>query len=228
VRRVRRLALVHILVGQLALGCGPAAGAPGTPCDPVSACNSGMSCIVGRCRPTDAAPSPPDTTRVLLPAAEIAILGSGTVAPEEGAPEVIPFGREAAGSVVVLLRFAASWRDEADVVSAFVVLDPLEGAPPAQSPVRIEIARILEPWTSATATWGRQPRLTLPELGAIVRPHPPGPLRIEVTRIVRDWSRRSESDHGIALLASGSDPFGAMYTSGLTSGKRPRLEAYVR
>jgi len=188
-----------------------------------------MSCIVGRCRPADATPSPPDTTRVLLPAADVAILGSrGPGASEEAPAEVIALGREAAGSVVVLLRFAATWRDEADVVSAFLLLDPLEGAPPSQSPVKVEIARILEPWTSSSASWGRQPRLALPELGAVIRARPPGPLRIDVTRMVREWPRRLRGDHGIALLASGNDPFGAMYSSGLTSGNGPRLEAYVR
>ena len=211
-----------------ALGCGPAGGAQGSPCDPSSACPAGASCVVGRCRPSDAPPSPPDTTRVLLPPADMAVIESRGRDADDGPPESIAFGGAASGSVVVLLRFAASWRDEADVVSAFVVLDPLEGAPPAQSPVRVDVARILEPWSSATATWGRQPRLALPELGATIRSRPPGPLRIDVTRLVRDWPRRSADEHGIALLASGDDPFGAIYTSGATSGSRPRLEAYVR
>ena len=32
----------------------------------------------------------------------------------------------------------------------------------------------------------------------------------------------------IALLASGGDPYGAVFTTGLTGGRAPELEVYVR
>jgi hypothetical protein len=170
--------------------------------------------MAGRCRPADATPAAPDGVRILLPPRYLAILASR--------------GRAAGGSLVVLLRFVASWRDDAEVVSAFLLLDPLSGAPPARSSTPIEIARILEPWSSETASWGRQPRLGLPEVSAIVVGRPIAPLRVDVTSIVRGWPKRARSEHGIALLAEGNDPFGAVYSTGIAGGAGPRLEVYVR
>jgi hypothetical protein len=143
-------------------------------------------------------------------------------------PEAIALGRAAGGSLVVLLRFAATWRDDSEITSAFLVLDPVAGAPPAGRDVTLEVARILEPWRSETATWGRQPRLSIPEAAAIVRRSPAVPLRIDVTAMVRDWPRRRPDDHGIAILAPGDDPVGAAYSMGISEGAGPRLEVYLR
>jgi hypothetical protein len=49
-----------------------------------------------------------------------------------------------------------------------------------------------------------------------------------VTRWVRDWGKRLADDHGLAVLADGDDAFGAVYSTGLTQGIPPRLEAYIR
>jgi hypothetical protein len=143
-------------------------------------------------------------------------------------PEAIALGGAAAGSMVVLLRFSADWRDDADVASAFLVLDPVEGAPPAASEVTLEVARILEPWSSETASWGRQPRLSIPEVAGVARRRLLVPLRIDVTEMVRAWARRAPDDHGIALLAPGDDPVGVACSMGVSEGLGPRLEVYLR
>ena len=203
---------------------GPAAEvcSPGT-------CGAGLACVVGRCRTSDASPSPTDTQRLLLPPRDVAILTSrGTSGAGSDLPAVLAFGRAGEGSLVVLLHFTATWRDDADVVGAFLLLDPLEGVVPPSNPIPIEVARILDPWSPSTVSWGRQPRLALPALAAVIRPPAPRPLRINVTEMVRSWKQRRADDHGIALLADGRDPFGSPYSTGVTGGVGPQLEVYVR
>jgi len=190
-------------------------------------CEAGKSCVVGRCRASDEAPSPPDTLRVILAPTDLAVIASKG-SQGAGLPETVALGRASDGTVEMLFHFAATWRDDADVVSAFVVLDPLEGAPPAASPATFEMARILEPWRSETVTWGRQPRLDLPRLAGVVRARPATPVRIDVTPLVRDWSKRLPDDHGIALLVQGADAIGGAYAVAGSLGRGPRLEVYVR
>jgi hypothetical protein len=209
-----------------------AACGKGTPaaeiCSP-GTCGTGRACVVGRCHPSDASPSPADTQRVLLSPRDLAVLASrGASGAGADLPAFIALGREGEGNLVVLLRFAATWRDDSDVVSAFLLLDPLEGAIPPSNTIPVEVARILDPWSPSTVSWGRQPRLALPETAAVVRPQPPRPLRVDVTAMVRAWKQRRADDHGIALLTAARDPFGSSYSTGVTGGVGPRLEVYVR
>jgi hypothetical protein len=130
--------------------------------------------------------------------------------------------------VVLLLRFEATWRDDAEVSSAFLVLDTLEATPPASERVRFEMARITEPWEPGAVSLGRQPRLAVPLQAGSARARPAASMRVDVTPLVRGWSRRAEDDHGIALLASGDDPIGAVISTGPTHGRGPRLEVIVK
>jgi hypothetical protein len=196
-------------------------------CTGTGVCGAGGYCVVGRCRPADASPAPADARRVLLPPQDIAVLTSQGER-EDRAGEAIAIGRASAGSLVLLLRFAATWRDDTEIASAFLVMDPAPGAPPAGAEITLEVARILSPWRSDTATWGRQPRLSIPEAAAVVRRLRAAPLRIEVTAMVRDWAQRRSDDHGIAILAPGDDPVGAAYSMGISDGAGPRLEVYLR
>jgi hypothetical protein len=190
-------------------------------------CEAGKICVVGRCRSAEESPSPPDTLRVILDPVDLAVIAAkGPLSAE--LPETIALGRASEGTALLLLRFVPTFRDDADVVSAFVLLDPIEGVPPAARAVSFEMARIREPWQAATVTWGRQPRLDLPRRAGTVRALPSAPLRIDVTSLVRDWSKRLPDDHGIALLAQGNDAIGQAYSMGTTSGFGPRLEVYVR
>jgi hypothetical protein len=143
-------------------------------------------------------------------------------------PETVALGRSEGGTVALLLRFAASWRDDSDVLSAFVVLDSVDSAPPAAHPAVFESARILEPWQPTVVSWGRRPRLDLPKLAAVIRAIPGTPVRIDVTSLVREWAKRRADDHGLALLVHGDDQIGSAFSMGITGGTGPRLEAYVR
>ncbi|MEP7122488.1 MAG: DNRLRE domain-containing protein [Byssovorax sp.] len=189
-------------------------------------CETGKSCVVGRCRAVDEAPAAIDARRVILAPSDFAVIAA--TGGSEAIPETVALGRAEGGTVALLLRFAASWHDDADVLSAFVVLDPLDSAPPAATPAVFESARILEPWQPSVVSWGRQPRLDLPRLAAVVRAIPGTPVRIDVTALVREWASRRADDHGLALLVHGDDRIGQAFSMGVSGGAGPRLEAYVR
>jgi hypothetical protein len=203
----------------------------GRPCSAADAvpCEQGRACVVGRCRSVDAPPSLPDALRVVLAPVDLAVVASrGPSGGGDVRPEAVALGRGASGTVVMLFRFAATWRDDAEVVSAFLVLDALEGAPPAAGPITFETARIAEAWQSGVVSSGRQPRLGVPRQAGTVRARPTVPLRVDVTPLVREWARRDADDHGIALLARGDDAFGAVVSMGVSQGSGPRLEVYVK
>jgi hypothetical protein len=222
-----RLHCVCVVLGWVVAlaACGGGA-ADGLVCSGAGVCGAGRVCVASRCRPSDANVSPSDARRVVLEPKDLAVLTARDG--ESVVPDVVALGRAANGSTVLLLRFEASWRDDVDVASAFLVFDPRPGAVPARTTTKVEAARILEPWSSSTVSWGRQPRLGLPELAGAVRPTPSRILRLDVTRWVRDWQKRLPDDHGLAVLTDGGDVFGSTYSTGLTQGTPPRLEAYLR
>jgi hypothetical protein len=176
----------------------------------------------------DAPPSTPDAQRVVLAPVDLAVVASRGAAGGGELPDLVALGRGASGTVIMLFRFAATWRDDAEVVSAFLVLDAVEGAPPATSPITLEMARVLEAWQPGIVSWGRQPRMDLPRTAGTVRPRATVPLRVDVTPLVKDWGRRAADDHGIALLARGEDAYGAVVSTGVSQGNGPRLEVYVK
>jgi hypothetical protein len=132
------------------------------------------------------------------------------------------------GELVVLLRFAVSYRNDATIERAFLVLEPVEGAPPARASTTLEVARILERWDPAKASWGRRPRLTVPELRAIVPPGKAERVRVDVTELVRRWAKCAPDDHGLALFASSAGSPAAHYATGLAHARGPTLEVYLR
>jgi hypothetical protein len=224
VRAVRSsAAIVCALAGLFASGCAAGDGI-GRACD--GGCESGKSCVVGRCRAADETPAPADTRRVVLTPTDFAVIAA-SAAPSPP-PDAVALGRAEGGTVALLLRFAASWRDDADVLSAYVVLDPVDAAPPALHSIVFESARILEPWQPGVVSWGRRPRLDLPKLAAVIRAIPGTPVRIDVTELVRAWASRRADDHGLALLVHGDDAVGSAFALGIGRGAGPRLEAYVR
>lgn len=197
------------------------------PC-PEPACGDGRTCVAGRCRPQETPISAGDALRVVLAPADVAVVALSGGGGGRDLPEVVALGREEGGTVVMLFRFEATWRDDAEVASAFIVLDPLDDAPPSLRPISFEMARIVEPWEPSFISWGRQPRLAVPMVAGTVRARHSLPLRVDVTPLVRAWSRRSSGDHGIALLAKGDDANGAVVSMGVSRGMGPRLEAYVK
>ena len=224
-RIAARAALVASLVGSLT-SCAarlqePACAGPGS-------CEQGRSCVVGRCRPLETTPSPTEALRVVLEPADLAVVASsGSGGGGDELPESVTLGRATNGTVVLLFRFVPTWHEAAEVTSAFLVLEPLEG-PPAVDAATFEMARILEPWLAGSASWGRRPRLDIPKTAGTIRARALLPVRIDVTPLVRDWVKRKHDDHGIALLARGEDAYGTAFSLGVSRGRRPRLEVYVR
>jgi len=224
---VKRSPRTLAFAAALALaGCAAPLG-EARPC-PDAACAAGRACVAGRCRAADAPISPADARRLLLSPVDVAVVGLHGGGGGPDLPEAIALGRGASGTVVMLFRFEATWRDDAEVQSAFLVLEPLDGAPPAVSPIRFEMARVVEPWQPAAVSWGRQPRLSVPYVAGTTRARPALPVRVDVTPLVRTWTRRDPDDHGIALLAKGDDAHGAVVSMGVSHGRGPRLEVYVK
>src|SRR5262249_36758840 len=131
------------------------------PC-PQEACGDGRTCVAGRCRPQDAPASPGDALRVVLPPADVAVVSLRGGGGGADLPDAVAVGRAASGTVVMFFRFEGSWRDDAEVSSAFLVLETMEGTQPSISPISFEMARIVEPWAAASVSPGRQPRMGVP------------------------------------------------------------------
>jgi hypothetical protein len=227
---VQRFALALFgLAGLVLSGCSSPAKvkAPAISCSNAGGC-PGAVCVAGRCRDADSAPAKSSSTRVVLVPRDFAVLTAG--GEQEGAalPETIALGRAGTGRALLLFRFVSSWREDVNIESAYFVMDAVEGAPLPVTAPSVEIATILSPWSSATTTWGRQPRLGLPEPAGTLRVLPSVPLRLDVTPSVRGWAKREKDVHGLALLVDGSDPNGVLASTGLTKGLGPHLEVYLK
>lgn len=143
-------------------------------------------------------------------------------------PAEISLGRVSLGSMVVLLRFPTPWGNHVRVSSAFLTLEPSEGALPETEPVEVSVARVLERWSAAEVSWGRLPRLSAPEVRAFATATPPKTLRIDVSAIVQRWARGQANDQGLALMAGSGANTGATYSSGVGGAPGPRLDVYLR
>lgn len=206
-------------IATLVIACG--SRDPGLLCEGASDCDLGKGCLVGRCRPATSAVVPPESRRVVLPATDIAVLTSKASEPVH--VDAIALGRAALGDVVLLLRFDAALGPSVTVESAFVALDPVERAPAPASPIDVSIAAIDVPWDSDSVSWMRQPTTGVAETVAGNLPRGRTPLRIDVTDLIR----RDGLANGVAIFAKGSDPIGALYSTGLGAGVAPRLELYL-
>jgi hypothetical protein len=174
---MRATSTVSLLAAALAVasGCG-AAGRASPPCA-AGGCGAGRACVAGLCRPAEGGPAQADSSRVLLAPKQLAVVSAhGDGGGGARLPDAFALGRGADGAVVVLLAFEPTWRDDVAVESAFVLLDPLDGGRPAGGGASIDVARVLDPWDPSTVSWGRQPRTTLPALGAIASPRPAPPV----------------------------------------------------
>lgn len=180
---------------------------------------------MGRCRPTGSVPARPTSRRLLVEPADLAVLSQRES--DHGA-DTISLGGAAHGDVVVLLAYDVELEPGDEVEGAFIVLEPAEDALPAEGLVPLEVASVRSPWSSASASWGRQPKMSLPTDAGYARARPPAVLRVDVTHLVRDWPARPQSVHGIALLAESTEPVGATYARGTTGGHPPRLEVYLK
>jgi hypothetical protein len=198
-----------------------------TSCTSGSECSGKDSCVLGRCQPPGRPPVSLDAERLLFGPIDWVKLSAKQEpqAPTDG--EVITLGDPAAGSELLLLRFATKLPPGARVQRAFVVLAPMPQCASRPAAIRLELSHVLSSWRSESLSWSRQPKLGLPMRVATVRTLPARPLRLDVTDLLRQWQSHPNRHHGLGLSAAGTGPGKACYTAGLTGGHGPRLEVYL-
>jgi len=212
-----------IAVG-LSLGAGCAKGP--VPCATTAACGEGTLCVAGRCRDAKVSPAPQSAQRVVLePLDAVVVSSSGR---HELSSAHVSFGKESWGEVVLLLRFPAPFRDTTQILSAHLVMDPSPGAIPGPGPVRLRLARVLEPWAPKDASWSTLPRLSSVDDSFLASSWGHRSLRLDVTEQVRRWREHRSDDQGLAVLASPQNEVGETYSLGLAGGRGPRLDVYLR
>jgi hypothetical protein len=219
-RFVPLLSLAAMING---LGC----AASSTPCATSTACGDKMPCVAGLCRPPKFVPAPSQSQRVVLEPTSVALVTSRQQ--DDGFQSAdIPFGRESAGHVALLLSFPAPFGETSQIRSAFVVLDPMPGSLPGPAPVELRLARIVSPWTPQEAAWSTLPRMSGVEGTFLASTWGSRRLWIDVTEQVRRWRDHRSDDHGLAVIAAPQNPVGASYALGIAGGRGPRLDVYLR
>lgn len=207
-----------------AVGC---AGDATAPCSPADPCADKERCVAGVCRLAGESLAPERSRRVVLLARDVAVLSSTDRVTAEAA--VTPFGARAAGEVIVLLHFDGAIGENADLASAFLVLDPDLASPGPTSAILVEAAEVLGPWANPSSgdglSWGRSPRIGPVVGSASVPPARRAPIRIDVTRSI---ARAHGTGFGLALRASGKDAHGARFITAAGDAAGPRLELYLK
>jgi hypothetical protein len=211
-----------IAMGAATLGC--ASRFP--PCVGQGGCERGMTCTVGRCFKNGTEIVPIDAQRIVVAPQEMAVVARGSG--DKALPGEISLGGQVRSTPIVLFRFPTPWGRRVRIARAFLTLHPAPGAVPESRPVLVSVARVLEPWSAAEASWGRLPRLSAFEGSAYSGIGPAKALRIDVTSIVQRWALGRSSDQGLALTASSDAPFGSSYATGVSGGTGPRLDVYLR
>ena len=214
------------LLSLAALILGPGCAASRAPCATSTGCAGKMQCVAGLCRAPKAVPAPSQAQRVVLEPTSLALVMSKQSDDVQSAD--IPFGKESAGQVVLLLAFPAPFSETAQIRSAFVVLDPMPGALPGPAPVELRLARIVSPWTPDEASWSTLPRMSGVEGTFLASTWGDRRLWIDVTEQVRRWRSHRSDDHGLAVVAAPQNPIGASYALGIAGGRGPRLDVYLR
>ena len=142
--------------------------------------------------------------------------------------EAIVLGRKGDGPSVLLMRFALDIPPERELELALLVLDPLPSCPRYAGRVDLELAQVLEPWHAESVSFGRQPSLDLPVRAPSVQTATQVPLRLDVTPFVAAWRENRSRYHGLALVSAGTSASGACYSAGVSSGRGPHIDVYLR
>jgi len=223
---VRPLLSSITVIATLAVGCVNAPSGP-PPCGAGAACTDGTICVVGRCRlSATSLVGAADGRRLVVFPDEVAVSSSRDPSGgDKRLPAVVVLGR---GSSILLLHFAVPISEPRDVGAAILVLEPPRDALAPASPVPIHLARIVESWQADAVSDGRVPRVGVPERAGVFDGSFGGVVRIDVTSIVKRWAERRSDDHGIAVVADEADAYGAAFSLGVTEGRGPRLEVYLR
>jgi hypothetical protein len=126
------------------------------------------------------------------------------------------------------LHFAVPVNEPRDIAAAVLILEPPRDALPPASPLPIHVAPILAPWVADGVSNGRVPPVGVPERAGVFGGSFGATVRIDVTPIVKRWAERRSDDHGIAVVADETDAYGSSFSLGITEGRGPRLEVYLR
>jgi hypothetical protein len=161
----------------------------------------------------------------LLPKDIAYLTGSRSYARDE-LPEQLALGRAADGQGRLLLRFALDLPRRAVIQSALLVFEPLPGCAPRPGAIRSSLQHVLEPWSSAAVSAGRQPSYGQAWVGPVLSPIPAKTLRIDVSELVRAWRAHPRRYHGLMLEFEGQSSSGACLSSGLSHGELPHLELF--
>ncbi|HRI65918.1 MAG TPA: hypothetical protein PK156_16840 [Polyangium sp.] len=221
--------LVSLLAAVMTFGLSacvkPASGPP--LCGEGTSCAEGTTCVVGRCRLAGSTlVGPSDGQRIVLAPDDLAVTSSRDPSgAAQELPAVVVLGR---GSSTLYLHFAVPIHDPRDVTAAVLVLEPPRDAIPPAVPIAIHVAPILESWRGEDVTNGRAPRSALPERAGVFSGAFGGLVRIDVTSLVKRWAERRADDHGLVIVADESDAYGAAFSLGVTEGRGPHLEVYLR
>ncbi len=217
-----RIPAISVLFGAFGCTQGP------MPCNSPGTCGSGYECLANRCAPLGSELASPTARRIVLTPANIAVVTASGQRPTLGVPGAVRFGSAQEGAAALYLRFGPLRATAPRIEHAFVLLQPLPGAPRSGDDVRVEALRVGEGWNERTLSWSNQPRVGLPASPALARAAPPSTLRIDVTELVRYQRQRSQADVAVAIKAGSGSGAGAAFATGATQGHAPRLEVYVR
>ena len=220
------LSIIAVISALAVVGCVKAPSGPPL-CGEGVVCADGKTCVVGRCRLAGSTlVGPSDGRRVVLAPDEVAVTSSrDSSGGGNQLPAVVVLGR---GSSTLFLHFAVPVNEPRDITAAVLVLEPPRDALPPASPLPIHVALIREHWVADEVSNGRVPSVGVPERAGVFGGAYGGVVRIDVTSIVKRWAERRSDDHGIAVVADETDAYGSSFSLGITEGRGPRLEVYLR
>ena len=173
------------------------------------------------------APKIPEASqRLVLTPSALAVLSDSQAT--QGAPGAVAFG-DASGPSALYLDFSKDWQRLGVPLAAFLALDAREGAVLDKTPITIEVWSVRSAWQpSELRAWSDKPTLAPPFARITLSTSASQPLRVDVTPLLRFMVQNPTLDHGFALLARSGTGHGASFATGMSGGRAPRLEIYVR
>jgi hypothetical protein len=195
-------------------------------------CGSSYACVAGRCVNTAAsadaaAPLPAiaarGVVRLVARPTDLAYLRHGDPA-GAGVPEIVTLGT--ADGSRLFMRFDAAIPAGATVIEAHLIVLRASEVDADPAPVALHAARVAEPWSAASISWARQPRVEETRSpAAFVTASGREVVRIDVRELVAGWALHDARDQGLALVADTAGVTGVALRAGLAS---PRLDIYYR